>query len=243
MPQEILTIANSWGLWLVSFSVILIVLVQTVLYTRLAFQAADRIGFPKEKCIQGFRSGAVSAIGPSIAVFIVMVGMMSVLGGPITWLRLTIIGSAATELTAARLSADALGIVFGSADFDGIALANAYWAMSINGIGWILFVGIFASRMESIRLKIGGGDTKWLGMVGVAASIGAFSYLNISSIFPVVQKTMSGLPASFGVVGACLGGLLGMIAMLNLAKRLPWLKEYTLGIAMLIGLGVAILFN
>lgn len=243
MPQEILSIANSWGLWAVAFVVVLVVLTQTVLFTRLAFKSAEKIGFPREKCMQGFRSGILSAIGPSIAVFIVMVGMMSVLGGPITWLRLTVIGSAPTELTAARLSADSLGVAFGSPEFDGMALSNAFWAMAINGMGWILFVGLFASKMENIRQKLGGGDHKWLAMIGVAASIGAFAYMNISVIFPVIRKLLDGVPASFGVIGASFGGAIGMILMIMIARKLTWLKEYTLGIAMLIGMGAAILLS
>ena len=56
-----------------------------------------------------FRTGLITAIGPSIAVFIVMVGMMSVVGGPVTWLRLAVIGAAPTELTAATIGAEAVG--------------------------------------------------------------------------------------------------------------------------------------
>jgi len=240
MTESIFQIANSWGLWLVSFILVAIVLIQAMLYTRLAFKSAEKIGFPKEKCMQGFRSGMISAIGPSIAVFIVMVGMMSVLGGPITWLRLSIIGSAATELTASKLSADVMGIAFNVNEFDGTALANAFWAMSINGCGWLLVVGLFANKMESIRQKIGGGDPKWLALFGLSASLGAFAYMNSTSIFPVVMASLKNTVVSYGPIAACFGGMISMIFVVKLSRKFTWLREYTLGIAMLVGMALAI---
>lgn len=243
MADTVVQIANSWGLWMIALFVITFVLVQAVMFTRLAFRSAEQIGFPREKCMQGFRSGLVSAIGPSIAVFIVMVGMMSILGGPITWLRLSMIGSGPTELTAAKLSAEALGVTFGSPEFDGVALANAYWAMSINGIGWLLVVALFANRMEVIRQKIGGGDSKWMALIGLAASLGAFAYLNSGFLINSAVKLSQGAPGSLGPAGAVVGGMVSMIGLLTVARKHTWLKEYTLGIAMLAGMGLAMLLG
>ena len=55
--------------------------------------------------------GLISAIGPALGVFIVMVGLMASIGGPMAWLRLSIIGAAATELSAANIGAEACGAV------------------------------------------------------------------------------------------------------------------------------------
>ena len=73
MAESVLKIANSFGLWIIAFCVVIFVLIQAILYTKLAFKSAEEIGFPREKCVQGFKSGMISAIGPAVAVFIVMV--------------------------------------------------------------------------------------------------------------------------------------------------------------------------
>ncbi|BCV24069.1 hypothetical protein kuro4_08420 [Gelria sp. Kuro-4] len=125
MSPKILQIANGFGVWVLAALTVSMVLVQAVLYTRLAYTTADKIGYAREKCRQAFRTGLVTAIGPSIAIFIVMVGMMSVVGGPITWLRLSVIGAAPTELTAATVGAQARGVEFGGADYDLLALATS----------------------------------------------------------------------------------------------------------------------
>lgn len=240
MTEAVLSIANSFGLWIIAGFVVLFVLVQALLYTRLAFQTAKQINFPREKCIQGFKSGMISAIGPAIAVFIVMVGMMTVLGSPITWMWLTMIGSAATKLIAADLSAQAAGVKLGTPDFNEIALANAYWAMAINGIGWILFVAFFGSKLMSVREKIGGGDPKWLALFSLSASLGAFAFLNSKTLFNAavsLSNQISG--AAFAPAAAALGGMLGMIGLQLISRKYLWLREYTLGIAMILGIGIA----
>ena len=238
MAESVLKIANSFGLWIIAFCVVIFVLIQAILYTKLAFKSAEEIGFPREKCVQGFKSGMISAIGPAVAVFIVMVGMMTVLGNPITWMWLTMIGSAATKLIAADLSAQAMGVKLGTPSFTDVALANAYWAMAINGIGWILFVAFFGSKMMSIREKIGGGDPKWLGIFGMSASLGAFAFLNSKTLFNSAVGVLSNLQGAFGSMGAALGGILGMICLQLIARKVLWLREYTLGIAMIIGIGL-----
>ena len=169
MSETVLHAANDKVVWIIAIAIVVIVLVQSLLYIRLAFSTAGRIGFPREKCRKGLRAGMISAIGPSIAVFIVMVGMMSVVGSPITWLRLSIIGAAPTELTAATVGAEALGVKFGSADYDLMALATSWWTMAINGTGWLLVTALFTHKLEDVREKIGGGDSRWLAVVSGAS--------------------------------------------------------------------------
>lgn len=242
MPDIVLQVANSWVLWLIAFLIVAVVLFQSIVYTILSFKVADKIGLSRERCKRGFRAGMVSAIGPSISVFVVMVGMMSVVGGPITWLRLSIIGAAPTELTAATVGATAYGVAFGSADYDLNALAASFWTMAINGTGWLLFVGLFASRLEVIREKLSGGDIKWLAVISGAAMLGAYGYLNTNNIMGAV-KAMETNPQAVGIIFAAFGGMISMPLLTLVANRYVWLKEYTLGIAMIIGMTAAVMFR
>ncbi len=231
MSEELLNAANGWMVWLIAVVVVSLVALQATLYIRLAFSAARRINFPRDKCIRALRAGAVSAIGPSIAVLIVMIGMISMVGAPITWLRLSVIGAAPTELTAATVGAQAYGVDFGSADYDMMALATSWWTMTINGVGWLLVVGLFAHRLENIRTRVGGGDLRWLAILSGAAMLGCFAFLNSRSIIAGGGK----------LVAAVVGGL-AMVVLLLIARRLPWLREYTLGLAMLAGMAAAMLY-
>lgn len=242
MPDIVLKVANDWMLWAIAFLIVGVVLFQSIVYTVLSFKVADKIGLPRQKCRRGFRAGMVSAIGPSISVFVVMVGMMSVVGAPITWLRLSIIGAAPTELTAATVGATAYGVAFGSADYDLNALAASFWTMAINGVGWLVFVGLFASKLEVIRERLSGGDVKWLAVISGAAMLGAYGYLNTNNIVGAV-KAMNVNPQAVGIIWAAFGGMVSMPLLSLLANKYVWLKEYILGIAMVIGMTLAVMFR
>lgn len=241
MNPEVLRIANSMGLWLISFSIVFVVLLQAVLYARLAFKTAGKIQYPQEKCWEALKVGMISSIGPSIAVFIVMVGMMSIVGGPITWLRLSIIGAAPTELTASTIGAKAVGVEFGSKDYDLYALSTSFWTMTINGTGWLLLVTLFTHKLEDIRTKVGGGNAKWIAVLSVAAALGCYGYLNSNIIVGAIRNIERAVPKASGPIYAMFGGLIGIVVIGKVAKKLTWLREYALGIAMLIGMILAVI--
>ncbi len=232
MNPEILKIANEIGVWLAATPVVIVTAIQAMIYTRLARKTAKELNVSDEKCSKAFKTGLITAIGPVIAIFIVMVGMMSVIGGPISWLRLSIIGAAPTELTAAKTGADAIGVTFGGADYDLNALATSWWTMAINGAGWLVFAGLFTHKLEGLRTKIGGGDIKWLAVLSSAAMLGVFGYLNSGDI-----KKGGG-----GLVAVIVGGIT-MVIIVKLTEKLPQLKEYALGIAMLVGMFAAVIFG
>lgn len=232
MDEQLLRIANETGVWLTAAPVVIVAALQALIYTRLARSTAHQMGIPDETCNTAFKTGLITAIGPVFAIFIVMVGMMSVIGGPISWLRLSIIGAAPTELTAAKTGADALGVQFGGADYDINALATSWWTMAINGTGWLVFVGLFSHKLESLRTKIGGGDVKWLAVLSGAAMLGVFGYLNSGDV----------VKGGGNLIAVIVGGL-SMVLMIKLTQKAPKLKEYSLGIAMILGMIGAVLLG
>jgi hypothetical protein len=231
MSPELSKIINSMGLWVVAFLMVSIVLIQAGLYVRQALKAAAAIQMPREKCLKGLRAGMITAVGPSLAIVIIMIGMMAVVGAPMTWMRLSIIGAAPTELTAATLGAKAVGVEFGSPQYDLYAFVASNWGMALNDFGWLFVTALFATRLEWVRKKVGGGDPSWLALLTSAAAIGAFAYLMSGNL-------LAGGPKAIGVVA---GGL-SMVGFLQLAKRFPGLKEYTLGLAMVVGMFIAAFF-
>lgn len=240
MNPEVLAVANSKVLWVISFAIVFVVLIQSLLFTRLSFKVAGELNYPREKCNEALKAGLISAIGPSIAVFVVMVGMMSVVGTPITWLRLSIIGAAPTELTASTVGAQAVGVDFGSPEYDLYALSTSFWTMTINGTGWLLFTALFTHKLEDVRLKVGGGNPVWLGILSLAAAIGAFGYMNINMVVAAIRNVEKEIPAAAGPIYASIAGLVSMIIITKAAHKYLWLREYTLTVAMLVGMLVAV---
>ena len=170
--QEVMRIANLPMVWVLCSVTVVVSLVQSLLFSRLARKTAAEAKIDPEITKTAFRVGLISAIGPAVGVFIIMVGLMATIGSPMAWLRLSIIGAAPTELTAATLSAEAAGSRLGAENFTVKVMAVTWFAMALNGCGWLLVSGLFSPYLEKLREKVGGGDKKWIATLSGAASLG-----------------------------------------------------------------------
>ncbi len=232
-----LEVANSPAIWALASIAVIAVLVETILFLRLARKAAGmkEISLTKKQCNRALRAGVVSAIGPAFGVFIVMIGLISVLGGPISWLRLSVIGGATTELTAATVGVNALGGDITEA-LSMMELSNAWWTMSINACGWLVVTWIFGSRMEKVRNRIGGGDSRWMEIFSSAATLGIFGAFCSEYVVTGIQSV------DYKVVLVMAVSAAAMWALQQLSNRYKWLKEYCLGLAMVAGIASAMIF-
>lgn len=231
--QEYLSIANAPIFWLLCGITVAISFIQALLFMRQAKKTANEIQLPQELPKKAFKIGLISAIGPACGVFIVMVGLMASIGGPMAWLRLSIIGAAATELSAATMGATAAGVEFGGEGYTLTIMAVSWFAMALNGAGWLVVSGIATPALEKLRGKISGGDTKWLAVLSGACSLGIFGYLNANEIVKGLGNTV-----------ACLAGALSMVAIMKwIVPKHPKLAEYSLGIAMIIGMAFAVAYD
>ena len=239
--MDYLQISNLPIMWFLCSFTVVIAAVQAVLFIRAANKATKECRIDPEIPKKAFRIGLVTAIGPALGVFIVMVGLMSAIGGPMSWLRLSIIGAAPTELAAATTGATAAGVTLGGEGYTLEILAVSWFAMALNGAGWLLVTGVATPGLEKLRDKLSGGDTHWLGAMSAACSIGIFGYLNINSI--VSKGFLNGGPViSMGNLVAVVSGALCMMALGKwIVPKHPKLAEYSLGIAMLFGIACALI--
>lgn len=248
MPQEVFRVANNAVVWLLCFIVVAVALIQSLLYIRLSLKAADAIGFERRNVYKGLWTGAVSSVGPSFAVFLVMVGLISAVGAPIAWLRCSIIGSAPIEMTGAMLGAQAYGVELNSPQYDLNALAASWWTMSVNGIGWLIVAAVLTPHLEKVRAKFGGGDARWLVLIAVAATTGCYGYLSADTIGKALRNYRKALAAGGSGMTplqpmiATIAAGIAMAVLIRASKKRPKLREYNLGLAMLAGMIVAAFF-
>lgn len=190
--MDYLQIANSWPVWLCAGACVAFIVVQAVAFAKLCYKNAPLVGLSKADCSKSFQCGMVTAIGPSLSCFIGAISMITVVGGPLAWMRLSMIGAAPTELTAATTGAAAYGVELGGAGYE-----------------------------------------VWLGLITCSASIGLFGYMASQYYNKIVVD-----PAQ---AWSCIAGTVVMVACVKLSKKMPWLKEYGLGIAIVIGIVVGAL--
>lgn len=235
--QNYLDVANSWIMWLATVPVAIMVIIQAVIFSKRAKKAAPLVGLTEMETKKAFRVGMTSAIGPAMGVFAVMLGLMGVIGGPLAWMRLSIIGAAPTELAAAQMAAKAQGLELTSPNYGLINFANATWVMALNGSAWLFVSGAFADKLDIITQKVAKGDPKKLGIFMIAAMCGAFSYLFANQLVNIVNPEM--MPY---VISAIVGAL-AMVALEHIGDKHPKLKEWSLGLAMFIAMACAEIYK
>ncbi|BAQ09293.1 translation elongation factor ef-1alpha [Bacillus sp. OxB-1] len=233
---EVMKVANSFPLWIIAALVIGLVFFQAFKFISLTSKASDSVGMSKEEVKSAIRAGAISSIGPSFAIVIIAISLLSLIGNPVTLIRIGIIGSAPIEMVGASLGAQAAGAELGSPDFTAQAFTNAVWVMCLGGMGWLLFTALFTKSLGKIQAKATSTpkNVSLFKVVSTAAMIGAFAYLGSGQM-------VKGINESVVLVVA----FLVMPILLTVAKKynIKWLIEWSLGIVIIVGLTVGYLLS
>lgn len=225
MDINYLEIARDPQLWFVCIPPILIVLTQAVLFIRHSAKAAPTVGLSRNDCKKSFKIGCISAIGPSLGVVTVLLGMMTVLGTPISWLRLSIVGNAPQEMMMAGIGADLFHTTIGTPEYTAEAFATSVWMMTFHGCNFMIAVILVLHKMETFRGKLETRDSMLLPVIGSGALIGVITMLSINQA-----------KSSYGNIFALILSSVVMILLGHIGKKHTKIKEYSVGIAMLISM-------
>lgn len=234
--SEVMEIANGGVIWLFAGMIISIVVFQGLLFIRLASKSSSAVGMTKGEVQSALRTGAISAIGPSLAIMVIAISLITFLGDPLTLMRIGIIGSAPIEALGASIGADAYGTQLGGAGYTAEALTTVVWTLCLGGAGGLFVVAVFTKSFGKLEKKASSKskDGKGVILITTAALIGAFSFF-------AGGESVKGYIHLFVAVGAGVS----MICMQKLAdkRNLVWLKEWSLGLAILAGLFTGYLFT
>lgn len=225
-------IINSSLLWALCSLTVILIAYQCVAYYRLSKRQARALGISDEKCRQAIRVGMITSVGPALGILIVMVGLMAVLGHPLTWMRLSMIVSATNELAAAQIGAEATGTTFGGADFTPQALFVSWFGMWLNGVGSLVAAVLFAKHLRKIQNKVVSANPRILAIVSGAAMCAIYGNLSAGTIL-----------GGGDLIAAWVAGGLSTFVFHKIAERFEKIKEYSLGLAMIVGTVVGALVH
>ena len=149
-----------------------------------------------------------------------------------SWMRLSIIGAATTEMAGAQFGAEAMGVQFGGPDYNEVALVVSWITMAANGCGWLISASIMGSKLEKLRTKISGGNQAGLALLSAASMVAVFGNL-ASGYLPKIDTAASVLAAALT--------MFILVKFVSKTKIGLKIREYNLGIAMLVGMAVALI--
>lgn len=231
---DILAVANQPVLWVAALGVFVIIIIQTLIYTRAARRVAPAVGVTPTELRTSFRAGAVASLGPSLAVALVAVALLTVFGTPAVLVRIGLIGSVAFETGAASIAAGTMGAELGGPTYTQEVFAVAFMAMSLGGAMWILATLILTPVLKRGDARMRRVSPQVVTIIPAAALLGAFFALGLTEL-----PKSSIHAATFGASAATMGICLGLARWL----QARWLREWGLGFSILVGLSTAYLLT
>ena len=217
-------------LWASAAGVFAVVILQSAIYFKAIRKAAPAAELTPGQVNSSVRSGAVAAIGPSLAVALIAVSLLPLFGTPAVLTRIGLVGSAAFDVAAAGISAGTQGAQLGGPTYTQKIFAIAFAAMTIGGLVWMLTALILTPVLSKGDAKLRKVNPAIMAIVPTAALLGAFFTLAFQEVLksPVHLATML---ASAAAMGVCL--------LLAHRFRLSWLREWGLGVSIIVALSTA----
>src|SRR5699024_12652632 len=83
-----MNIANVPFLWLCALAVFVVIFIQSIMYIRAARKAAPAADMTNRELNQSLRAGAVASVGPSLAVVLVALALLTLFGTPAVLLQI-----------------------------------------------------------------------------------------------------------------------------------------------------------
>lgn len=229
---DILAIANLPVLWVLAIGVFGAIIIQSLVYMKAARKAGPAADISPEELKISFRAGAVAAIGPSLAVVLVCVALLALFGTPAVLVRVGLVGSAATESASASLAAGTMDATLGGADYTQAVFVVAFTAMSLSGAGWMVATLLLTPVLRRGDTKLRRVNPALMAIVPAAALIGAFASLGIAELGKTPVHILSVI-VSAGTMAVCI--------LLAARTSATWLREWGLGISIIVGLVAAYL--
>lgn len=224
---NIMAIANSPVLWVAVAGIFAVIVVQSAIYMTAVRKVAPVADMSREDMKVSFRSGAVSAIGPSLAVCLVAIALLALFGTPAVLARIGLIGSAAYDVSAASIAAESMGAKLGSDTYTQDVFVVAFFAMTIGGVMWMLSALILTPLLKRGDAKVRRVNPALMAVVPSAALIGAFASL----CFPELTKS------SYHIVAITTSAVtMGICLFLAQKPGRAWLREWGLGISIVVAL-------
>lgn len=228
-----LELATSYPFWIISLTIIGIVIFQAITFMRLSIKTSHSVGLDKTDVKSALKIGAITAIGPAMGTMIIAVSLITFLGEPFTLMRSAVIGSSAVEAVGANIAAQAYGVELGSAAFNEQAFTTVVWTLCLGGLGWLLFVVFFIKPISKAEKKVSNsGNSNKRNLLAIIASA---AMLAVFGNF-VAGEALKG----FTNIGVMLASAITMLILFFLSDKfkMSWLKEWSIGFSIIAALVV-----
>lgn len=221
-------------LWAAAAGVFAVVILQSVIYLRAIRKAAPAVDLTPAQVRSSVRTGAVAAIGPSLAVALIAISLLPLFGTPAVLARIGLVGSSAFDVAAAGIAAGSQNAQLGGPTYTQKIFAIAFAAMTLGGLLWMLTALILTPIMSKGDAKLRKVNPAVMVVIPTAALLGAFFTLAFQEVTKSPVHTAT-IVASAATMGVC-------VILARVLKK-TWIREWGLGFSILVALTTAYLIT
>lgn len=240
--MDILSLLNSWPLYVICGVLILFVMAMSVFFMVRAWRAGIHIGMDRAKLRRAVTSSITFTLLPSISILLGVIALSGSLGVPLPWLRLSVIGALHYETSVADIAARSIGLSgLNASEMTPAAFTTIALVMSA-GIIWGMVLTIFLNKWYLGRLhkpknptKSGGG--KGFGDVAMTAMFIGLVAAYVGSYVGTFTSTGNFMPL---VVLAASALAMAAFTWFIEKKGQLWLENFSIAGSMLFGMAVAV---
>lgn len=224
---------NSTFLYILAIGVILFVLAQSVFFLVRAYRRGKAIGMDAAKLKKVIVSTSVFTIAPAVSILLGVVTLSKVLGIPLPWIRLSVIGALTYEIPAASAAVSSFGVSFDkltSAITDPKMFSAVAWVMTLGILPSIVLCPILMKKIQSGLVKIKNKDSRWGDIFMTSLFLGMISAF-LGMVFGDVRNGLAGFIPIFVLLFSAL--LMAVCGLLIKKCKMAWLETYAMAISML----------
>lgn len=235
--QNYLDVANSRLMFVLCSTVIVFVLIQAVLFIRIAWKRGLELGIAETTMKKAMTNAAIFSVVPSLPIIVMLTVLTVNLGQYFPWLRLSVVGSATYENMAADMVAKASGLA-GIADpgFDLPIFTMAMWVMSVGIIWGIVFNIFFMKSLDKFSKKAKASNNRFIPIFSAALFIGMLSLM--SAPYITNPKNITAIVAFISAAIAVL--ICGQVAQ---KTQIRAIDEFSLPISLIVGMAMAVVYT
>ncbi|WP_134681788.1 DUF5058 family protein [Paracoccus ravus] len=233
--EQVLQTANGTVFWLLASLIIAVVVIQSLLYLRMTLAFSNRYDIlsAEEKKVV-YKTAAINSIGPAVAIFFVAVSLIAMVGGPVTLMRVGVIGSAIFEFIAADQGAKAVGAELGKDSYTLQAFAASVWVMTLGGMGWLVTTFFMTRSLDRAQDKLSISNPQLIRAAGTATPVAIFFILGANAA--VDKSWLSNISVAWDDLAAIVTSALCMVLLHAAGKHRAWLREWAVGLSLVAGL-------
>ncbi|MEL7567690.1 MAG: DUF5058 family protein [Dehalobacterium sp.] len=223
-------VANATWLYIAVGIILTLCTLQILIFMKKAYDQAVMLGMDKSLIQKAFPVGFSVSILPALPILITFLTLIPLMGVPIPWMRLTVIGSPMIETIAAQLGVTSVGEEFAVNAYSISAFAAAVFVMSVGGAISILWSVVALKPIDMAYSKTKKFDMKLVNFIGGACMCGVLGFVSAD------QSTKSTVGALEAFVAAFICSTTITFIHKKFSAKTKWLRDFNMTLGMLVGM-------